>query len=151
MTYSGRGPTVSRERVATFRSSIAKAALLSTTANTSPFSRSNINHDLPTIEHVVLLICLAGPAESHPSEVIQNILRETDDPVMGTQEIADRIDMSRQGAQNRFEDLEEEDKVAIRKIGDTLVWGLYINLDERGYVDREEKGNRHQTSLSTMG
>jgi len=25
------------------------------------------------------------------------------------------------------------------------------NLDERGYVDREEKGNRHETSLSTMG
>jgi hypothetical protein len=25
------------------------------------------------------------------------------------------------------------------------------NLDERGYVDRDEKGNRHETSLSTMG
>ena len=25
------------------------------------------------------------------------------------------------------------------------------NLDERGYVDRVEKGNRHETSLSTMG
>lgn len=60
-----------------------------------------------------------------PSEVILNILREIEDPVMGTQEIADRIDMSRQGAQNRLEDLEEENKVAKRKIGDTLVWGLH--------------------------
>ena len=25
------------------------------------------------------------------------------------------------------------------------------NLDERGYVDRDEKGNRHETSLSTIG
>ncbi|QIB75329.1 MarR family transcriptional regulator [Halogeometricum borinquense] len=25
------------------------------------------------------------------------------------------------------------------------------NLDERGYIDRVEKGNRHETSLSTMG
>lgn len=25
------------------------------------------------------------------------------------------------------------------------------NLDERGYLDRDEKGNRHETSLSTMG
>lgn len=62
------------------------------------------------------------------SEVILNVLRESDGLVVGTSDIASRIGMSRDGARNRLRQLETEARVVSQEIGSTndytLVWGL---------------------------
>lgn len=63
------------------------------------------------------------------SEEILNVLRQSDELGVGTQEIADEIGMSRQGTQNRLEELEENERVKSKKIGETWIWGLHP--DER--------------------
>lgn len=64
-----------------------------------------------------------------PSEAILNVLRRSEDPVLGTNEIAEEIGMSRQGAENRLKELAGDDRVKSKKIGTTWVWGLHP--DER--------------------
>lgn len=59
------------------------------------------------------------------NEEVLNVLRRNEDLVMGTTSIAESIGMSRQGAQNRLEDLEEVGRVKSQKVGRTLVWGLH--------------------------
>lgn len=63
------------------------------------------------------------------NEEILNVLRRNEDLVMGTTSIAESIGMSRQGAQNRLEKLEEAGRVKTQMVGRTLVWGLHP--DER--------------------
>lgn len=53
------------------------------------------------------------------SEVILNVLRESDGLVMGTSDIASRIGMSRDGARNRLRQLETEARVVSQEIGST--------------------------------
>lgn len=64
-----------------------------------------------------------------PSETILNVLRTNDRIALGTQEIADVIGMSRQGAENRLNTLEKEGRVRSEQIGRVLVWDLHP--DER--------------------
>lgn len=63
------------------------------------------------------------------SEAILNVLRRSKDPVLGTNEIAEQIGMSRQGAENRLEELAGDGRIKSKKIGSTWVWGLHP--DER--------------------
>ena len=63
------------------------------------------------------------------SEEILNVLRRSDDLVLGTATIAEAIDMSSQGAKDRLFPLEEDGRVVAQRVGnsDTLVWGLHPN------------------------
>ncbi len=71
-------------------------------------------------------------ADVHAEEIL-NVLRESEDLVKGTADIADAIGMSTDGARNRLRDLEEDNRVVAQEIGSenghTLVWGL--DPDER--------------------
>jgi len=66
--------------------------------------------------------------EVHDEEIL-NVLRKSDRIAMGTQDIADAVGMSRQGVENRLDELEQNDRVRSEKIGRVLVWDLHP--DER--------------------
>ena len=73
------------------------------------------------------LVSTTETADVH-SERILNVLRMTDEPVLGTREIAEQIRMSDEGAKGRLETLEEEGRVRSKKVGG-WVWDLHP--DER--------------------
>ncbi|WP_256546752.1 winged helix-turn-helix domain-containing protein [Halobellus inordinatus] len=62
--------------------------------------------------------------ESKSGAVIQ-IFKESEDPVLTAAEIAERIGMTRQGANYRLKQLQEQDVVDRKKIGSRAVaWWL---------------------------
>lgn len=75
------------------------------------------------------LVELVSTNDSKPvhDEEILNVLRRSKRIAMGTQEIADAVDMSRQGVENRLKDLKTAERVRSEKIGGVLVWDLHPN------------------------
>lgn len=69
--------------------------------------------------------------EVHDEELL-NILRETDRMVMGTQDIADEVDIGREAVRGRLSDLEDESRVRSTQIGRPWIWDLHP--DERQEV-----------------
>lgn len=82
-----------------------------------------------SLRHILVdLVSTDQPADVSDEHIL-NVLRLNTSIAMGTQEIADAIEMSRQGAENRLSDLRLENRVRSEKIGGVLVWDLHP--DER--------------------
>lgn len=82
-----------------------------------------------TLRSLLVDLVSTNDRKEVPDEQILNVLRENDRIAMGTQDIADAVDMSRQGVENRLDELELENRVQSQKIGGVLVWDLHP--DER--------------------
>jgi hypothetical protein len=82
-----------------------------------------------TLRSLLVDLVSTNDQKEVPDEQILNVLRENDRIAMGTQDIADAVDMSRQGVENRLDELELENRVQSQKIGSVLVWDLHP--DER--------------------
>jgi hypothetical protein len=82
-----------------------------------------------TLRSLLVDLVSTNDRKEVPDEQILNVLRENDRIAMGTQDIADAVDMSRQGVENRLDELELENRVRSQKIGNVLVWDLHP--DER--------------------
>lgn len=82
-----------------------------------------------TLRSLLVDLVSTNDTKDVPDERILNVLRESNRIAMGTQEIADMVGMSRQGVENRLDDLELENRVRSEKIGGVLVWDLHP--DER--------------------
>lgn len=82
-----------------------------------------------TLRSLLVDLVSTNDRKEVPDEQILNVLRENDRIAMGTQAIADAVDMSRQGVENRLDELELENRVQSQKIGNVLVWDLHP--DER--------------------
>ena len=60
-----------------------------------------------------------------PDEDILSVLREADDPVLSTAEVADRLPIERRSTLNRLRSLEEQELVESKQIGGrNTVWWL---------------------------
>ncbi|WP_255198720.1 hypothetical protein [Halorarius litoreus] len=57
-------------------------------------------------------------------EEILNVLRRSDEDVLGTSEIAEFLEVDGAQTRNRLNDLHDEDRVGTRKIGNTRIWVL---------------------------
>jgi len=59
----------------------------------------------------------------HPEELL-NVLRESDELVLGTGTIADEVGMTKEGVRPHLEEFREEGRVIYQEIGGNHVWGL---------------------------
>lgn len=74
-----------------------------------------------TLRSLLVDLVSTNDRKDVPDEQILNVLRENNRIAMGTQDIADAVDMSRQGVENRLDELELENRVQSQKIGNVLV------------------------------
>ena len=85
-----------------------------------------------TLRSLLVEVVSTNDTRAVRDEQILNVLRESNRIAMGTQEIADTVGMSRQGVENRLDELELQNRVRSAKIGGVLVWDLHP--EERGDV-----------------
>jgi predicted ArsR family transcriptional regulator len=55
---------------------------------------------------------------------ILDVLRESDDPFLGSSEVAGPLDIGREGTLKRLNELEAEGRVKKKKVGNVLIWWL---------------------------
>ena len=63
---------------------------------------------------------------------ILDVFRESSDPVLTTKEVAKQLDIGQRGTFDRLDQLAEDDKIEMKKIGETgAVWWYTEALRER--------------------
>ena len=69
-------------------------------------------------------------------EIIE-VFKQADDPVLTTSEVAEAIDIGRRGAYDRLQSLAGEDRIEMKKVGETgAVWWHSPSLSEKYSNDR---------------
>jgi len=67
---------------------------------------------------------MGGRAPMIGDDEIVEVFREASDPFLGTQEVADKLPIGREGALKRLRTLENEGRLRGKKIGNVLIWWL---------------------------